>query len=300
MLILHSEDDLRCPINQAEELFVALAPAGQGARVRPVSRRDARVVTFGGPAITGRPNRADPRLVQRAPGRSGSEPLNSVRSPLVVVDGPPVGLGRASGSPRPFHRGRALSLSDWRTVVDQALSGDRRSDRREMIRDTSSERSRPLARSDTSSPTLTGVAGFAEVPFTSNVPGSACFGRRRSGAVDANRPEPLIDSCPIRARSGHVRPSLSRCPCWISAGVSARSTLAVESAKKPEYLRRDRLGVGEHPEVARARDLYERRVGILEAASLARVGGESTSCSKDEHQARHLESRPTIGAAGVE
>jgi dipeptidyl aminopeptidase/acylaminoacyl peptidase len=29
MLIIHSEDDLRCPINQAEELFVALRLLGK-------------------------------------------------------------------------------------------------------------------------------------------------------------------------------------------------------------------------------------------------------------------------------
>ena len=29
MLILHSEDDLRCPINQADELFVALRLLGK-------------------------------------------------------------------------------------------------------------------------------------------------------------------------------------------------------------------------------------------------------------------------------
>ena len=46
MLILHSEDDLRCPITQAEELFVAMRPLGQGRRVRPFPRREPRAVAL--------------------------------------------------------------------------------------------------------------------------------------------------------------------------------------------------------------------------------------------------------------
>ena len=46
MLIIHSEDDLRCPIVQAEELFVALRLLGKDVDVLPLPRREPRAVAL--------------------------------------------------------------------------------------------------------------------------------------------------------------------------------------------------------------------------------------------------------------
>ena len=47
LLIIHSEQDLRCPIEQAEQLFVALKRLNKGGDVRPHSGRESRIVPLG-------------------------------------------------------------------------------------------------------------------------------------------------------------------------------------------------------------------------------------------------------------
>ena len=46
LLILHSENDLRCPIEQAEHLFIDPAPAQAGRRVRPLPGRGPRALAL--------------------------------------------------------------------------------------------------------------------------------------------------------------------------------------------------------------------------------------------------------------
>ena len=67
MLIIHSEDDLRCPINQAEELFVAMRLLGQDvtfyrfpAENHELSRADRQCTASSEPS--------HPRLLHRATG----------------------------------------------------------------------------------------------------------------------------------------------------------------------------------------------------------------------------------------
>ena len=66
MLLIHSENDFRCPISQAEELWVTLRLLGRDVDVLPVPRRGPRAVAqrvAGAPADA---RRDHPRLVHRA------------------------------------------------------------------------------------------------------------------------------------------------------------------------------------------------------------------------------------------
>ena len=74
LLIIHSENDLRCPIVQAEELFVAMRTARQGRHVLPLPRRGARAVPIrlaGAPADA---RRDHPRLLRREAGAPPQAP----------------------------------------------------------------------------------------------------------------------------------------------------------------------------------------------------------------------------------
>ena len=66
MLLIHSEQDYRCPINQAEELWSTLRAARTRRDLLPVPRREPRAVAvgFAGPPQAAR--RDHPRLVRRA------------------------------------------------------------------------------------------------------------------------------------------------------------------------------------------------------------------------------------------
>jgi dipeptidyl aminopeptidase/acylaminoacyl peptidase len=50
MLILHSEDDLRCPINQADELFVALRLLGKEVEFHRFPAENHELSRSGSPA----------------------------------------------------------------------------------------------------------------------------------------------------------------------------------------------------------------------------------------------------------
>ena len=70
LLILHSEQDLRCPISQAEELFVALRLLGPATGDGPLPGGEPRAVPLRLTQASGDARRTDPRLVQATPGLS--------------------------------------------------------------------------------------------------------------------------------------------------------------------------------------------------------------------------------------
>ena len=83
LLIMHSEDDLRCPMEQAEQLFVALKKLQPHRALRPVSRRGPRALALR-PAAPPARSVPDPAGVVRrapAPGRvlTGGSPGASQR-----------------------------------------------------------------------------------------------------------------------------------------------------------------------------------------------------------------------------
>ena len=70
LLILHSEDDLRCHVEQADQLFVALRLLGQHGGVLALPRGGPRALAQRLAAAPGAARRDDPRLVRPAPGRA--------------------------------------------------------------------------------------------------------------------------------------------------------------------------------------------------------------------------------------
>ena len=66
MLIIHSEEDYRCPINQAEELWVTLRLLGPGRHLLPIPRREPRALTIRLPGAPQEAGRDHPRLLRQA------------------------------------------------------------------------------------------------------------------------------------------------------------------------------------------------------------------------------------------
>ena len=68
MLIIHSENDLRCPIGQAEELFVALRLLGKDVTFYRFPGEGHELSRSGSPVHRRMRGRDHPRLVHRAAG----------------------------------------------------------------------------------------------------------------------------------------------------------------------------------------------------------------------------------------
>ena len=66
VLILHSEDDLRCPVEQADQLFVALRLLGKRAWSTTASRREPRAVPLRVARAPGAAGRDHPRVLRPA------------------------------------------------------------------------------------------------------------------------------------------------------------------------------------------------------------------------------------------
>jgi Prolyl oligopeptidase family len=66
LLIIHAKNDLRCPIDQAEQMFVA-QEAWPGGTIRPLSRRESHLLGLGHAAPSSGAPAPDSRLVREIP-----------------------------------------------------------------------------------------------------------------------------------------------------------------------------------------------------------------------------------------